>query len=312
MTELPDETRALLDSVLERPWSAQPLRGDASARLYWRIDAGDRTVIASYYPEAIREGLSRALRAWESLAACAPLPALLGSSDCGIVQEDIGDRTLISVLMQDREQGVRLYASAVELLDQLQNADERARGINPAFDSERFMTELDMAGEWYVERLTQSTYGSELRDAFRRLCDRLDEHPKILCHRDYHGENLHVVGDRLIMIDFQDLRMGPDTYDLASLLRDRGVARFLGREVEEALIDRWVEIRGDSGARHRYGETLLQRTIKILGTFARQSLERGRTHYLGHIEPALETIVETAHWAPEWRPLADLIPRYHS
>lgn len=308
MAELPEETRALIDSVLGASWTAQPLRGDASTRLYWRITSGDRTVIASFYPEQIREGLSRALRAWESLSPCVPLPSLLGSDECGIVQEDIGDETLLSVLLRDRERGLELYAVAVDLLESLQSADTRGREINPPFTSERFMTELDMTGEWYVERLAGGTYGPELRDAFRRLCDRLEQHPRLLCHRDYHGENLHVIGERLVMIDFQDLRLGPDTYDLASLLRDRGVARVLGRDEEEKLIERWVRIRGDDEIRNRYGETLLQRTIKILGTFARQSLERGRAHYLDHIDPALETIVETSRWAPEWEHLARAIP----
>ena len=42
----------------------------------------------------------------------------------------------------------------------------------------------------------------------------------MLCHRDYHSRNLMLHEGRLYMIDFQDARMGPDTYDLVSLLRD--------------------------------------------------------------------------------------------
>ena len=42
----------------------------------------------------------------------------------------------------------------------------------------------------------------------------------MLCHRDYHSRNLMLHDEPLYIIDFQDARMGPDTYDLASLLRD--------------------------------------------------------------------------------------------
>ena len=42
----------------------------------------------------------------------------------------------------------------------------------------------------------------------------------MLCHRDYHSRNLMLSQGQLYLIDFQDARMGPDTYDLASLLRD--------------------------------------------------------------------------------------------
>ena len=42
----------------------------------------------------------------------------------------------------------------------------------------------------------------------------------MLCHRDYHSRNLMLHERQLYIIDFQDARMGPDTYDLVSLLRD--------------------------------------------------------------------------------------------
>jgi aminoglycoside/choline kinase family phosphotransferase len=47
--------------------------------------------------------------------------------------------------------------------------------------------------------------------------------PRVLCHRDYHSRNLMWRDGRLRIIDFQDARLGPDTYDMASLLRDSHV-----------------------------------------------------------------------------------------
>ena len=44
--------------------------------------------------------------------------------------------------------------------------------------------------------------------------------PQVLCHRDYHVRNLMLFQDKLYVIDFQDARWGPTTYDLASLLKD--------------------------------------------------------------------------------------------
>ena len=52
------------------------------------------------------------------------------------------------------------------------------------------------------------------------MIDELAAEPRVLCHRDYHSRNLMLHEDRLYIIDFQDARMGPDTYDLVSLLRD--------------------------------------------------------------------------------------------
>ncbi len=60
----------------------------------------------------------------------------------------------------------------------------------------------------------------ELRQEFAAIVAELAAEPRVLCHRDYHSRNLMLHLDRLYIIDFQDARMGPDTYDLVSLLRD--------------------------------------------------------------------------------------------
>lgn len=102
--------------------------------------------------------------------------------------------------------------------------------------------------------------------------------------------------------------MGPDTYDLASLLRDRGVARLLA-DAEDPLIEYHRDRTGsDAGQRRRYFETLLQRSIKIVGTFARQSITRDRHHYLAYIPPTLESIRLCIDRLPEYRELLEPFP----
>ena len=116
--------------------------------------------------------------------------------------------------------------------------------------------------------------------------------------------------------------MGPDTYDLASLLRDRGVARILGEDTELELIDYYADWRvhgfparsplpqGERRSmRRRYFETLLQRSIKILGTFSKQPITRGRMHYLDFIPPTLESIERCIEELPgQYGALRDIFP----
>ena len=71
---------------------------------------------------------------------------------------------------------------------------------------------------------TLATLAEDERDLLRTewsaIVEELAAEPRVLCHRDYHSRNLMLHRGQLYMIDFQDARMGPDTYDLASLLRD--------------------------------------------------------------------------------------------
>lgn len=103
--------------------------------------------------------------------------------------------------------------------------------------------------------------------------------------------------------------MGPDTYDLASLLRDRGQARILGNEAELDLVEHYRRLRGaGTEMRRRYFETLLQRSVKILGTFAKQPIVRGRLHYLDFIPATLESIDRCLTELPEHAALRDAFP----
>ena len=103
--------------------------------------------------------------------------------------------------------------------------------------------------------------------------------------------------------------MGPDTYDLASLLRDRGAGTILGEEVERELLhDYATRIGAGPEIEGRYFRNLLQRSIKAIGTFAKQAVTRGRTHYLDYITPTLRAVDLSIRHLPEYGELRDLFP----
>jgi aminoglycoside/choline kinase family phosphotransferase len=237
------------------------------------------------------------------------------------LQQDVGDHTLFDLLHEEREEGLKWYRKAVTLLYYFQRAGGTA--INPPFTSEFFLGELEMTREFYVEKLMDAgpETSESLKPLLNKLANNISRHPYVLCHRDYHGQNIHIFSEKLYVIDYQDMRMGPDTYDLASLLRDRGVARILGEEMELELVDYYAEWRsvGVPGrspfphgerrsTRRRYFETLLQRSIKILGTFSKQPITRGKLHYLNFIPPTIESVQRCLRELPEYGALAELLP----
>ena len=309
-SELPPDVTSFLRDWLGPAWTATGLAGDASVRAYFRVatEKGASYMLA-YYPESVREGLVRFLSAYRAIEKHASVPLVHRHGDYAVIQDDVGDVTLFDVLREERERGIELYRAAIDLLVAFQKAPPEAQAINPPFDLDRFYSELLMTRDFYVEKLQRQKADEKLLEYFHEICSEITSHPYALCHRDYHGQNLHLHSGTVYMIDYQDLRMGPDTYDLASLLRDRGVARILGRATELELLRYYAEnIGADESIRERYFLNLLQRSIKVLGTFARQAVERGRTHYLEFIPPALESIEVCMEEVPRFAPLRELFP----
>jgi aminoglycoside/choline kinase family phosphotransferase len=319
---LPAEAADALREWLGTNWTAVPLTGDASIRMYYRVRryAGETFVLA-YYPLEVRADLQRVMRAYRAVAKNAYVPRVIESNDFASLQQDVGDRTLFDLLVAAPDEGGRWYRKAITLLAYFQQSGDV--GVNPPFDAEFFGRELEMSREFFVEKLmgVDRSKSLELNPVLQRLATNVSRHPYVLCHRDYHGQNIHSFNDNLYLLDYQDLRMGPDTYDLASLLRDRGIARILGEETELELIDYYAEWRaigfpGKSplphgerrSIRRRYFETLLQRSIKILGTFAKQPITRGRMHYLDFIPATLESVERCVRELPDYAPLLALLP----
>ena len=115
--------------------------------------------------------------------------------------------------------------------------------------------------------------------------------PRVLCHRDYHSRNLMLNDGQLYMIDFQDARMGPDTYDLVSLLRDSYVD--LTDQTVEDLIAYFLALKGtpeDPDFRRRFNVMALQRNLKALGTFGYQTTARRNPVYIQYIPRTLRYV----------------------
>jgi aminoglycoside/choline kinase family phosphotransferase len=96
----------------------------------------------------------------------------------------------------------------------------------------------------------------------------------------------------LYIIDFQDARMGPDTYDLASLLRD-SYMDIADRELNE-LIAYFLALKGITAPadietfRRRFDVMALQRNLKALGTFGYQTMTRRNPVYIQYIPRTLK------------------------
>jgi aminoglycoside/choline kinase family phosphotransferase len=307
---VPAEAASSLDRWLGGGnWVATAVAGDASTRRYFRVTSPDGTAILTWYPPDVREGLARFLAASKALSGRVRIPEVREHDEACVLQQDVGEQSLSRFLEQDRDAAMARYRDAAAIAESFGEVGEPGHSVNPAFDRKKFTDELDMTRQYYVEQLCRKD-SRRLEGPFGVLAERLTRHPYVLCHRDYHGDNLYIFNNNLYAIDYQDMRLGPDTYDLASLLRDRGVWQKLGRELEQELVSRHAAVREErlGDVRNRYLESLLQRSIKAIGTFARLVVVYGRRQYLAYIGPTLETVDECAAELDEWRELRSLFP----
>jgi aminoglycoside/choline kinase family phosphotransferase len=284
-----------------------PLTGDASDRRYFRVIGGGEPMVLAVYAGPFEAATLPFVNVTALLSAMpAPVPRIVGvAGDLGVIaQEDLGDVTLQAHLgAADASRHEALYREAVALIEMLQRrgrdlADPSYLPYGIAFDVEKLTWELEFftkhfLGAYRGVPLTDGLW-SDLRREWRAIVDALAGEPRVLCHRDYHSRNLMWHDGRLVMIDYQDARMGPDTYDLVSLLRDSYVD--LPERDVEALISYFLALSGRSAEaasyRDRFDLMALQRNLKALGTFGYQTTTRGNTVYIQYIPRTLRLVRE--------------------
>src|SRR5919204_338193 len=150
-----------------------------------------------------------------------------------------------------------------------------------------------------------------LAQEYAAIVEELADERRVLCHRDYHSRNLMLKEGTLYIIDFQDARMGPDTYDLASLLRDSYVD-LSDRDVDD-LIAYFLALKGrpdDEDFRRRFDLMALQRNLKALGTFGYQTTTRRNPVYIQYIPRTLRYAARNLEKYDRFGRLRELLATY--
>ena len=311
-----------------------PLQGDASDRQYYRLHlttALDGIVslvlMRLAHPYTAGELPFVNMQRYLSLHR-SPVPAICcdDARHGFILLEDLGDVTLEAAVQgASREQMAGWYRQALDMLLALQYAEAVAPrascvAFRLAFDVDKLMWELDFFLAHMIQQLCaqQLTPVDEatLRGQFWKIAAMLARQPRVLTHRDYHSRNFMLHQDRLRVIDFQDARLGPCQYDLASLLYDSYVV--LPADLREELLTYYLEQKtmrvGHAHDPEAFGQVFdymcLQRHLKALGTFAFQTVVKHSQRYLTAIPPTLSYIRANLARHPELWPLSDLLEAY--
>ena len=279
------------------------LAGDVSPRRYFRALSSTSSTIVAAYPESLLDAGRRFVETTRLLTrAGIRVPEVLAFDEAAglMLLEDAGGQTVFELRQQGWSTLAGYLASARQVIDRLQTLDPQAvGGINPPLGGQALRQELEMTWDLHLEP-TGLCGSGEVRDrlhaALTALCDQLESGGMVPCHRDFMARNLVPLPDgSVLVLDHQDLRLGPASYDVASLTND---SLFLSPE-------RCRAVASDSEASSlSYRRCAAQRSLKIVGTFVSFS-QRGSSRYLPWVDGCMARAFDYLTSLPEGEDLAE-------
>jgi len=311
--EYMNKLKAWLESI-DCEGELEAVSTDASFRKYYRLKSSMHSGMvmdASAQKESLAPYIEIEHRLYEA-GVRVPKINTYNRAEGFLFMEDIGNRHLADMIDDDYE---HFYRQAIDTIVKMQNTD---REDLPLYDAAFLRFEMDLMQEWYLEKylgLTlDDTQKQTISSALKYITEEVLVQPQdVFVHRDYHSRNLMIspCDEKIVVIDYQDARVGAVTYDLVSLLRDVYVELdpydvkqmalsfrdAKGLDVDDETFMRWFDLMG------------LQRHIKILGIFSRLHLRDGKEGYLNDIPLTLKYIVDVGSKYEETQDLVKLLEK---
>lgn len=297
----------------------QPLYGDASRRRYFRVASQDKSYIVADV-SCEKTSLLAFIELDELLYQQGLRVPDLYFSDAVhgyLIQEDFGDKTLLSQLTADNVNA--FYQQALQCLYQLQSCHLAAPHPLRQYGKTLLTREWGIFTNWYLEKYQQKNltkHQNTLAEVYALLASIFAEQPQVFVHRDYHSRNLMVLDDdELGIIDFQGAVVGPVTYDIVSLLKDCYIdwpetqrQQWL-QNAHAALVERNVTSVDYETFLRWFDLTGLQRHLKVLGLFARLAMADHNEKYLSDLPRVLYYVQQVFERYPELAALKKLMEK---
>jgi aminoglycoside/choline kinase family phosphotransferase len=317
--------------------SVVPLTADASTRRYfraqWRSLEAGKTVtriimVGDPWPEAQTPDFIAVAQHLAASGVRVPTIDGVVAASGWMCLQDFGDLALADVWRgADKPERLVWGQRALDALVRMhttatQHDNASCPAFHLAFDVPKLLSELQHFRLHAIEGLWQRNLSDDERAAFEAaclpLCAHLEAQPRYFCHRDYHGWNIMAEDKTVGILDFQDARMGPQPYDVVSLLVDRRTPLLLGSDISTALVQYYLDrFEAESGQRvdraafdELFELVAVQRCLKAIGTFAAMYVAYGRSQYLPYIEPTLHYVRPLLQRHATLSALATLLYRY--
>ena len=301
------------------------LAGDASARRYYRIIQDDKTWVLMVWEPFVQSEYPF-LSVQKHFSSCnvqVPEVAAIGEDLGVLLLEDLGDLTLERKFWEglkpefSEEFYYKTLDELIKIHDKATYSDTKSTASFTKFDTAKFLWEMNYARENLLlgllnVKLSEQT-SEELEAAFINFCSLLDRQPKVICHRDFHSRNVMLKRNKVVIIDFQDARLGPVQYDLVSLFKDSYVdmSDDYTKKLMSYYLDNSQVAKKPGYSEEEFFRTYqlqsLQRCFKACGSFASFMNQRGDTRYLKYLAPTLRRVLKALGHFPEYSILTNIL-----
>jgi N-acetylmuramate 1-kinase len=275
-----------------------PIAGDASFRKFYRVILKKKSKIVVIAKKDKYKNLIAYTAVNKFLIKnkiLAPKTLRTNFSKGEIVIEDFGDLSLYKVLLKEKNK-FKNYKKIVDLLLKIQKIKPKKKiesiinksHIVEDYSSNYLNREINLFFEWYLPLILNKKktldIKKKIKKIFIQLYKRINFPNKYFVHRDYHVQNLMLVGKKVGIIDSQDALIGNPAYDLASLIDDVRIKT--SKKLKVKIYNYYIKnfFSGDKRKIKNFLQDFnilsVQRLLKIIGIFSRLSSRDKKNKYL--------------------------------
>ena len=283
-----------------------PIAGDGSKRSFMRIIpsyTGNTYVVMENFPaneDLAKENSAYLMINKHIFNKGLPVPEIyrFDLTNGWFIIEDLGNRSLQDYALNNKDR-MALYEKTIDILFQFQI--EGARDFNTDWCYQTRIYDKSVMRRYEADYFRDSFLSNYLGmkmdwmeldgqfDYLSSIASRADN--QFLLHRDFQSRNIMVNNNQPGILDWQAARLGPLSYDLASILIDPYV-NLSAKEKMHLYLQYLSLMKGHEPSwiepfKGYFPYLAVQRNLQILGAFSFLSRVQGKAYFANYIAPAL-------------------------
>ena len=258
-------TNWLSKTIGDSSFNIKELRQEASDRKYYRIKAKNISYVLTDNFDKTDQSANFLYASKILKNSSVNVPEVFAFSEDlrFVLLQDLGDESLD---INDEYKDEKILEMALEQLSKIYFSDQ---DVLKSVTKESLLLQTNSFMDFCREKKCSNDEIKSLENLRNELVHNLLNQQFIPSHNDFERRNLMMFEEKLFVIDFQDLNMGPLGIDLASIMYEHSY------EYPKALIDNLLEKHlKDNGLNASSAElkdmimhALAHRSMRIVGTF---------------------------------------------